>query len=79
MCIYCLLKNNYKTLKINLNQMKNVLFATVIVLSTILTSCGTSAKTEEVKTTEDSTKFEVKAETTSVTTPSVDSAKVEKK
>jgi hypothetical protein len=79
MCIYCLLKNNYKTLKINLNQMKNVLFATVIVLSTILTSCGTSAKTEEVKTTEDSTKVEVKAETTSVTTPSVDSAKVEKK
>ena len=79
MCIYCLLKNNYKTLKINLNQMKNVLFATVIVLSTILTSCGTATKTEEVKTTEDSTKVEVKAETTSVTTPSVDSAKVEKK
>ena len=77
MCIYCLLKNNYKTFKINLNQMKNVLFATVIVLSTILTSCGTATKTEEVKTTEDSTK--VKAETTSVTTPSVDSAKVEKK
>lgn len=77
MCIYCLLKNNYKTLKINLNQMKNVLFGTVIVLSTILTSCGTATKTEEVKTTEDSTK--VKAETTSVTTPSVDSAKVEKK
>jgi len=79
MCIYCLLKNNYKTLKINLNQMKNVLFGTVIVLSTILTSCGTATKTEEVKTTEDSTKVEVKAETTSVTTPSVDSAKVEKK
>lgn len=79
MCIYCLLKNNYKTFKINLNQMKNVLFATVIVLSTILTSCGTATKTEEVKTTEDSTKVEVKAETTSVTTPSVDSAKVEKK
>jgi hypothetical protein len=59
--------------------MKNVLFGTVIVLSTILTSCGTTTKTEEVKTTEDSTKVEVKAETTSVTTPSVDSAKVEKK
>lgn len=57
--------------------MKNVLFGTVIVLSTILTSCGTATKTEEVKTTEDTTK--VKAETTSVTTPSVDSAKVEKK
>lgn len=58
--------------------MKNVLFGTVLVLSTILASCGTTAKTEETKSTEDSTKVEVKAETTSVTTPSVDSTKVEK-
>lgn len=60
--------------------MKNVLFGTVIVLSTILTSCGTSTPaTEEVKPTEDSTKVEVHTEHTTVTTPSVDSTKVEKK
>ena len=58
--------------------MKNVLFGTALVISTILTSCATGEKTEETKTTEDSTKVEVKTETTSVTTPSVDSAKVEK-
>jgi hypothetical protein len=58
--------------------MKNVLFGTVLIISTILTSCATSGKTEETKTTEDSTKVEVKTETTTVTTPSVDSAKVEK-
>jgi|688.fasta_scaffold1687111_2 hypothetical protein len=54
--------------------MKNVLFGTVLVLSTILASCGTTAKTEETKSTEDSTKVE----TTTVTTPSVDTVKVEK-
>ncbi len=57
--------------------MKNVLFGTVIVLSTILTSCGTATKSETTKPTEDSTKVEVHTEPTTVTTPSVDSAKVD--
>lgn len=55
--------------------MKKVIFGTALVLGTILTSCGTTAKTEETKPTEDSTKVEV----TTVTTPSVDSVKVEEK
>jgi len=56
--------------------MKNILFGALFVVSTILTSCGTSTPAvEEVKPTEDSTK----TETVTVTTPSVDSAKVEKK
>ena len=52
--------------------MKNLLFGTLVVLSTILASCGGAEKAEET-TTEDSTKVE----TTTVTTPSVDTAKVE--
>jgi len=57
--------------------MKNILFGALFVVSTILTSCGSSTTpaVEEVKPTEDSTKTEA----VSVTTPSVDSAKVEKK
>lgn len=54
--------------------MKNVLFGTIVVLSTILASCGSTASTEETTTTTDSTAVE----TTTVTTPSVDTAKVEK-
>ena len=54
--------------------MRKVLFGTIVVLSVILTSCGTATKTEETTKTEDSTKVE----TTTVTTPSVDTAKVEK-
>ena len=54
--------------------MRKLLFGTIVVLSTILTSCGTTAATEEKTTTEDSTAVE----TITVTTPSVDSAKVEK-
>jgi hypothetical protein len=54
--------------------MKKVLFGTIVVLSTILASCGSTAPSEEKTTTEDSTKVEA----TTVTTPSVDSAKVEK-
>jgi hypothetical protein len=57
--------------------MRKVLFGTIVVLSVILTSCET-AKTEETKTTEDSTKVVAPVEATTVTTPSVDSAKVEK-
>ncbi len=57
--------------------MRKVLFGTIVVLSVILTSCET-AKTEETKTTEDSTKVVAPVESTTVTTPSVDSAKVEK-
>ena len=57
-----------------LDKMRKLLFGTIVVLSTILTSCGTTAATEEKTTTEDSTAVE----TTTVTTPSVDSAKVEK-
>ena len=53
--------------------MKKVIFGTALVLGTIFTSCESQTKTEEVKSTEDSTKVEV----TTVTTPSVDSAKVE--
>lgn len=55
--------------------MKKTVFGIALVLGTILTSCGTTAKTEETKSTEDSTKV---VETTTVTEPSVDSAKVEK-
>ncbi len=58
--------------------MKKVIFGTALVLGTILTSCNTEVKTEEVKTTEDSTKVETPVESTTVTTPSVDSVKVEK-
>ena len=54
--------------------MRKLLFGTIVVLSTVLASCGTTATTEEKTTTEDSTAVE----TTTVTTPSVDSAKVEK-
>lgn len=54
--------------------MKKVLFGTIVVISTILASCGSVVKTEEKTTTEDSTKVE----TTTVTTPSVDTAKVKK-
>ena len=54
--------------------MKKVIFGTALVLGAIFTSCESQTKTEEVKTTEDSTKVEV----TTVTTPSVDSVKVEK-
>jgi len=57
--------------------MKKVIFGTALVLSTIFTSCESQSKTEGVKPTEDSTKVETKVETTTVTTPSVDSAKVE--
>jgi predicted small secreted protein len=53
--------------------MKKVIFGTALVLGTILTACNTGVKTEDVKSTEDSTKVEV----TTVTTPSVDSVKVE--
>lgn len=53
--------------------MKKVFFGIVLIVSAVLTSCGTVATTEEVKSTEDSTKVE----TTTVTEPSVDSAKVE--
>jgi hypothetical protein len=53
--------------------MKNVLFGTMVILSSILASCGSVASTEET-TTEDST-----AVTTPVVdTVKVDSAKVEK-
>jgi hypothetical protein len=53
--------------------MKNLLFGTIVVLSSILASCGSTASTEET-TTEDSTKVEVAP----VETPVVDSTKVEK-
>ena len=55
--------------------MKNTIFGIALVLGTILTSCGTATKTEETKSTEDSTKV---VETTTVTEPSVDTTKVEK-
>ena len=47
--------------------MKNVLFGTIVVLSSILASCGSTASVEET-TTEDSTV---------VTTPVVDTVKVD--
>jgi|688.fasta_scaffold958909_2 hypothetical protein len=57
--------------------MKNLLFGTLFVLCAILTSCGsTPATTETEKETQDSTtNVETKV---SVTTPSVDTAKVHK-
>jgi hypothetical protein len=70
--IYLLfIKHNKSILK--KQTMKKVIFGTVLVLGTILTSCGTVTKTEETKTTEDSTKVDA----TTVTIPSVDSVKVE--
>jgi hypothetical protein len=60
--------------------MKNILFGAFFVLTVVLSSCSTSTtKVEEVKTTEDSTKVEHSTEAVSVTTPSVDTVKVEKK
>jgi hypothetical protein len=53
--------------------MKNVLFGTIVVLSTILTSCGSATSTEET-TTEDSTAVTAPV----VDTVQVDSSKVEK-
>jgi len=54
--------------------MKNIIFGTIVVLSTILASCGSTTSTEETTPATDSTKVE----TTTITTPSVDSVSVEK-
>jgi hypothetical protein len=53
--------------------MKKVIFGTALVLGSILTSCETAKSVDEAKPTEDSTQVEA----TTVTTPSVDTAKVE--
>ena len=55
--------------------MKKGFFVIALALGAFLTSCETAKPVEETKQTEDSTKVE----TTTVTTPSVDSTKVEEK
>jgi len=55
--------------------MKKGFFVIALALGAFLTSCETAKPAEEVETTENSTKVEA----TTVTTPSVDSAKVEEK
>lgn len=57
--------------------MKKVIFGTALVLGTILTSCNSEPASVEVKPTGDSLKVDTPIEATTVTTPSVDSAKVE--
>jgi hypothetical protein len=58
--------------------MKKVIFAAVLTLGTIFASCDSNSKPNEGETPE-STEVKTPAETTTVTTPSVDSAKVEEK
>jgi hypothetical protein len=59
--------------------MKKVIFGTALVLGTIFTSCNSELTSVEVKPTGDSLKVATPVEATTVTTPSVDSAKVDEK